>query len=169
MTDPEVYDVDDVARAPDMLDAIVNMTPDDAAQYLRCSKGDAKAGIREARKAVGLPIGFQGMTPPRICMEILERAKRGHMNRRSDRVYVVQCAANDLGPVKIGYSMYQMGERLRSMQTGCPYPLVAIRELPADRETEADLHERFAEYRMHGEWFRCEEDVAWFVSILRDM
>jgi hypothetical protein len=51
---------------------------------------------------------------------------------------------------KIGRST-DVPARIRTLQTGCPSPIRLIALLEGDRESE--WHQRFAEHRVHGEWF----------------
>lgn len=53
--------------------------------------------------------------------------------------------------VKIGYTSGSPLKRLASLQTGQPMTLILLWSLPADIESE--LHERFAAFRVRGEWF----------------
>lgn len=59
------------------------------------------------------------------------------------------------GPyVKIGWTMGRTATRLRGLQTGAPEPLVVYAELRGRLADERALHQRFAKYRLQGEWFR---------------
>lgn len=59
----------------------------------------------------------------------------------------------------VGTSRYKLGvttnlrERLRAVQTGCPYRVVVVGTCPGERSLEAALHSRFAAHRRQGEWF----------------
>lgn len=75
-------------------------------------------------------------------------------------VYFLQ--AGDDGPIKIGYCARSDNFRMRimSLQTGCPWPLTIRRIMEAKdrRITETELHERFSQFRLTGEWFApCAE------------
>lgn len=54
--------------------------------------------------------------------------------------------------VKIGYST-NMAARLAALQAASPQRLRILGTHPGTKATEAWLHERFARYRTHGEWF----------------
>ena len=62
--------------------------------------------------------------------------------------YFIQ--GHPLTPVKIGRAR-DVADRLRSLQTGSPITLRVLLTLDGDRE--AELHERFREWRFQGEWF----------------
>ena len=69
-------------------------------------------------------------------------------------VYFLQPKFNEEGPVKVGYSIdpicrvQQINNRLKES----PLALVAV--FPGTREQERELHKRWAEHRLIGEWFR---------------
>jgi hypothetical protein len=59
--------------------------------------------------------------------------------------------------VKIGFTNGPVRKRLGNLQTGWPEKFELIDTIPgADRNDELELHQEYAEYREHGEWFRCE-------------
>lgn len=66
-------------------------------------------------------------------------------------VYIVG-SGKRCDPVKIGWSGTPQG-RVKSLQTGAPYALKILSTHPGPRGLETFLHHRFADLRMHGEWF----------------
>jgi hypothetical protein len=64
-------------------------------------------------------------------------------------VYMVQCG--DGGPVKIGHSN-NVRKRLSYMQISSPDWLVVLRIFEGGKAEERQLHERFADLLMDGEW-----------------
>ncbi len=58
-----------------------------------------------------------------------------------------------VGDVKIGTAI-DVAKRIRGMQTGHPQKLRILRVVEGGRAEEAALHQRFAEFRTGGEWFR---------------
>lgn len=56
--------------------------------------------------------------------------------------------------IKIGYSANGGEGRIKALQTGNAHALVALAEVPGDQAAERDLHDRFHEDRLCGEWFR---------------
>lgn len=66
-------------------------------------------------------------------------------------VYVV-----GYGPyVKIGFTSQSIAERLATLSTGCPEPLVVYFEFRNRPEAfERELHREFQSLRLRGEWFR---------------
>lgn len=81
-------------------------------------------------------------------------------------VYVIRC--NEF--YKIGRASNPL-QRLGDLQIGCPYELRLVQvfytSLAGAAALEAELHERYAEYRVRGEWFalpvthRNNPGIAW--------
>jgi len=66
--------------------------------------------------------------------------------------------SNGRGLVKIGSSEH-IHQRIGQLQTASPEPLVC---LGICDDLEAELHEKFADHRVRGEWFRLNEEIeAW--------
>lgn len=73
-------------------------------------------------------------------------------------VYFLQTSLANDGPVKIGQATC-IRKRIKSIQTSHPWPLRLIGYIPATdtnnrSKLEYDLHLRFEDSRMSGEWFR---------------
>lgn len=75
-----------------------------------------------------------------------------HSNRW---VYLIGSALTR--PVKIGVAS-NVQSRLDELRTGSPVPLHLIWKTPGDNDLEFSLHEYFAPYRIHGEWFDFEDE-----------
>jgi len=76
-------------------------------------------------------------------------------------VYIVSVRAY----VKIGRSDNFEG-RFKDLQTGIPEHLTVHDTIPEvhSRDLERRLHERFRDYRLHGEWFRREGELAAWID-----
>ncbi len=63
--------------------------------------------------------------------------------------------------VKVGLSK-DVHARVRQLQTGSPYELALMGWIMAndDRSLEGELHARFADRHLHGEWFRINPEVV---------
>lgn len=72
-------------------------------------------------------------------------------------VYFIQ--HGDYGPVKIGWAI-DAEQRRRDLQTGNPERLHIRVLIPGDRLLEGELHRRFADWRLQGEWFGGGEQSA---------
>jgi hypothetical protein len=66
-------------------------------------------------------------------------------------VYFV--SARELDLIKIGYAFNPVS-RFRSLRTMCPVDLTLEGAIPGDFAKERELHRKFAEARVRGEWFR---------------
>jgi hypothetical protein len=60
------------------------------------------------------------------------------------------------GSVKIGTSV-DPKKRQKALQTGSTEPLILLGTIEGGRHVERDLHKRFHEYRIRGEWFKWIE------------
>lgn len=84
-----------------------------------------------------------------------EVAERGPITADTQgTVYFIQMGAD--GPIKIGFTSGKVRVRLEALQTGNPYRLRVVWETYATQTRETQLHERFAAYRMQGEWFEAK-------------
>lgn len=76
-------------------------------------------------------------------------------------VYAIEGA----GCVKIGRAVAP-SFRLATFQSGSPVELKLRGCVVGDHRLERELHERFSEYRRHGEWFSLTGAVAKWVEEL---
>jgi hypothetical protein len=77
-------------------------------------------------------------------------------------VYFIQSGDH----IKIGKSNNPW-KRFDSLQTGSPAPLKMLAIMPGDIETEEELHERFSELSVRGEWFRATSELIRFAAKVR--
>ena len=61
-------------------------------------------------------------------------------------------------PVKIGQTSGDVHERLRNLQTGCPYPLDSVSAVEAEI-SDTDVHFLLSPFRTAGEWFQPDPVV----------
>ena len=64
------------------------------------------------------------------------------------------------GPIKIGSSVNPV-HRTISLQNGCPKPVRLLGTTPRYRELQ--LHKKFSELRIRGEWFKLDNELARWV------
>lgn len=76
-------------------------------------------------------------------------------------VYFITC--RQTGTVKIGNSL-EPHARLRELQTAHPYELKVEAVLPGGHEEEHDMHRRFAEERLKGEWFTITDMIELIIK-----
>jgi hypothetical protein len=76
-------------------------------------------------------------------------------------VYFVQRGAD--GPIKIGYAV-KVGRRIDQLQTACAEPLRLLATLPALPMMERELHEKFSDLAIGGEWFRPAPPIFQFLA-----
>lgn len=79
-------------------------------------------------------------------------------------IYFIQ-QHNESLAVKIGYTASDEPEgRLRSLQTGNPSELTVLGTMPGTAADERELHRRFANFRLVGEWFRPVPQLLLFIN-----
>lgn len=78
-------------------------------------------------------------------------------------IYFVQ--AEHGGPIKIGYAI-NIIDRHKQLQVASPYKLIVLAHMKGGHLDENALHNRFAEYRLHGEWFLPCEELFEFIKNL---
>lgn len=66
-------------------------------------------------------------------------------------IYLLQMGLD--GPIKIGFTNKPVKQRVRALQTGCPWLLCLLGTMPGTFEEEGGLHRLFAHWKMNGEWF----------------
>ncbi len=71
-------------------------------------------------------------------------------------------------PVKIGYTMDEtaMQGRIKSIQTGYPYPLRSLVLTEGTKQQEHQLHKLLGDFRLKGEWFEGAKPV---MSVVDDL
>ncbi|MGE3529172.1 MAG: GIY-YIG nuclease family protein [Methyloceanibacter sp.] len=65
--------------------------------------------------------------------------------------------------MKIGFTT-KLRHRLRSLRTASPYGLCVHMVIPGDISEERVLHDRFAAYRVRGEWFQLSEPITKLIA-----
>jgi hypothetical protein len=73
--------------------------------------------------------------------------------------------------VKIGFTAGSAQERLKALQIGSPVPLQllhCVETSPGEAQgLEGEFHNRWAELRVHGEWFKVAGDLAEFLALAK--
>lgn len=75
------------------------------------------------------------------------------------------------GLIKIGKTESNPADRMRSFQTGSPDRLLLLKSIcyPKVQNYEKEVHDRFAHLRIHGEWFRPDDDLLLFIKNAIDL
>lgn len=73
--------------------------------------------------------------------------------------------APELGRTKIGFAT-DPWKRFSKLQSDSPCRLELVALQPGDCSTEADLHDRFSQSRLHGEWFASSAPLQAHIETL---
>ena len=66
--------------------------------------------------------------------------------------------------VKIGYTEQRLKDRVSQLRTAAPNCRPLGNPIPGGRETEKQLHQRFAKYRESREWFRYTGELKQYIA-----
>ena len=80
--------------------------------------------------------------------------------RRPQSVYFI---ADAYGHVKIGYAT-SVEARFGDLQVAHASELTLLLEISGGPELEKELHQRFAEHRVRGEWFTLSPEISEYVA-----
>lgn len=80
-------------------------------------------------------------------------------------IYFLQKGKN--GPIKIGRSN-NVKRRVKQLQSGSAEPLNLIMTLPESEYVESELHDRFSEDQIRGEWFESRSAVEHFAYLCKE-
>lgn len=146
----------------------------DVAETLQCS------GDRQARRIMREAGAFELGKGLARCEFILEDQLRIWMHkkaavrypacfRRSVQeenrwVYFVRCQE----PIKIGVAA-DVAARIADLQGANPHELELLAQVRGGRDFERQLHERFVQARIRGEWFRPVEDLLLVIEKAREV
>ena len=72
-------------------------------------------------------------------------------------IYLIRAEKTNL--YKIGYTSGKVEDRVKGLQTGCPYKISVVRELMGDQAKEKRLHNVFSKFRKKGEWFEFDKET----------
>jgi hypothetical protein len=65
----------------------------------------------------------------------------------------------EVNAIKIGTSD-NVSSRLKALQLACPCQLELLGTIPGDQKEEIRLHQKFARFRLKGEWFRAVPELT---------
>lgn len=99
------------------------------------------------------------------CAELKWKEPASNNTKIQEREYVYFLKADRF--LKIGRSSGSPYSRIASLQTGCPFPLVPIAHISGGSSKELELHKRFNQYRVHGEWFLFSGELVEFINSIK--
>ena len=71
--------------------------------------------------------------------------------------------SREQGIVKIGVTT-RLKHRMSSLRNNSPVPVKLFAVIFGSPDIEQTLHEKFAEYRRHGEWFTLNDEISRFIE-----
>ncbi|WP_438278131.1 GIY-YIG nuclease family protein [Nitrobacter sp.] len=83
-------------------------------------------------------------------------------NQKFNQVYFIRCGEF----VKIGFT-YDVLVRLETLQAATPYTLELLDSFAGGESDEKELHARFAEHRVRGEWFHLAPEIMNHIDLRR--
>lgn len=75
--------------------------------------------------------------------------------KNNPSIYLLKMVNEDKTLYKIGYTKGSVYNRIKNIQTGCPYKIeiVNVYSSPYSKIIETTLHNMFSHKKTHGEWF----------------
>ena len=89
------------------------------------------------------------------------KGKKVSKNTNKTIIYFIQ--QGNGGSIKIGISS-NIEKRLASLQTGSPYKLKVLLTIKGSEKLEKEIHSKFAEYRLSGEWFKPVKQITDYIN-----
>jgi len=88
-------------------------------------------------------------------------------DKRSRACFVYFIQSGDSGPIKIGVA-YNVKQRIAGLQTANPNKLNLLATIKNKNalKVESDLHEKFKEHRLQGEWFKPVTSLLSYIKQL---
>jgi hypothetical protein len=83
------------------------------------------------------------------------------LSGKTSYVYFLRISEN--GPIKIGFTK-RLRERLSKVQVDNPFFVKLIAVTKGGRKEEYQLHQKFAKYRLYGEWFDPAEELLRYIE-----
>lgn len=111
---------------------------------------------------IGMLLPMRPMYPIRIIARGLlpEKSDTKKQRKKFEKVvYFVRAGSR----VKIGFTK-DISSRMNSLQTASAVDLNLVLTMDGDRNFEAEMHERFSDYWIKGEWFRWCKEISLFVA-----
>ena len=110
--------------------------------------------------------GHLSASQQKMWLDRAAMAACGKVNEIGSRTSVVYFVSGSNDRVKIGHTT-NLKSRVRTLRTAHPDKLEIRLVLPGTREDEQELHRRFSDQHINGEWFRLDEVILDFIQTKR--
>jgi hypothetical protein len=137
------------------------MAPPRKGPRLYFDKARERWVIREDKRFVRTRYREHQIDLAKVALNRFIRTRPWRLERT---IYFVTCDAPDF-PVKIGMSG-NVEERLRDIRTSLPFEPVLLASFEGTSKDERAAHNRFAELRIKGEWFRRSPELMAYIAEL---
>ena len=87
-------------------------------------------------------------------------------SKKQDKRRIYFIADSQRSMIKIGIAR-DPDARFRDLQNSSPIALALLGSMPGDRTHEAELHQRFSDFRLHGEWFKFAPEILAYLATLQ--
>ncbi len=77
-------------------------------------------------------------------------------------IYFIKSSNNH--EIKTGFTSGDVTKRMSTLQTSHPYKLELLATIPGDTKFENELHRKFQQHRLRGEWFQPHPDILSYIS-----
>lgn len=128
-----------------------------ASEYFRQRMAEIKAEFAAKR----LPPEEELAKERAVAAEARRQQKARALKEAQDRGHVYFLRGQNR--VKIGHSS-DVRKRFETLRTACPEPVRIVKVLKGGVRVERRMHERFAEYRVKGEWFELRGRLAKYLE-----
>jgi hypothetical protein len=134
---------------------------------------EAAAELRKSKRWLGEWLRSNPLDP--IGVPYYFKAGRTHLFRDADVLRIRSAIANAErrsiffyfvevhGHIKIGIAT-KWKKRLSALQVSSPFQIKRLLVLDAYRGFERELHEKFAEFHVRGEWFKDSPEIREFIA-----
>lgn len=167
--------IDQAAEQANSAKDIVIRTPCDvlALAAKSATEGDIVSALRFRRKAwemaqsIEFVDTFESMVYLDVCFsELLHRCMKEQRLEQKGYVYFLLNKFD--GAVKIGTTANPR-QRLKALQCSHSQPLEILKVVEGGQELEAELHKKFADYRIVGEWFKAHKTLMSYIKKLKQV
>ncbi|WCK55554.1 phage antirepressor N-terminal domain-containing protein [Aneurinibacillus sp. Ricciae_BoGa-3] len=73
---------------------------------------------------------------------------------------------SEKGPIKIGIAL-DVVKRLKEIRCFCPFQVELLASMTGSVEAKKEVHHRFSNYLIHGEWFEPKQELLYYIESLK--